>query len=278
MQHVSATIRESCLCRPSMFWRVATVYLLVSWVIVSPVIAKKTTDAPRIVFLVTDDPPNYRAVQTIPVFAKMLDEHYGCCCTVLQGEGSLGAMRFPGLETIQNADLLVIFLRRSALSDSQLAMIRAYLDHGKPLVGIRTANHAFAARGKIAEGHVKWDEFCSQVLGCGNYGYGPESLGVDVRPVAESVGHPILAGVEPLDWHGEGQLYLVKPVDRKAAVLLTGSAANNVERVAWTRTCGKSRVFYTSLGFPTHFKLPQFNRLLVNGVFWAMDRKAPKRQ
>lgn len=232
------------------------------------------TDGPSIVFLVSEDPLNYKATQTIPVFAEMLRNRYGCSCTVIRGEGEPSAFRFPGLEAIRDADLLVVFFRRRAPSDEQMGMIREYLAAGKPLVGIRTANHAFAVK-KVAKGHGKWDTFCSEVLGCGNHGYGPDALGTDVRVAAGAADNPILANVKPTRWHGNGSLYLVKPIDKTAKVLLTGSVGDKSEPVAWTRMYRKSRVFYTSLGYQDDFKLPQFTNLLVNGLFWAMDRPTP---
>jgi len=233
------------------------------------------TDGPSIVFLVSKDPSNYKAHETIPVFAEMLRNRYGCSCTVIRGEGEPSAFRFPGLKAIRNADLLVVFFRRRAPSNEQMGMIREYLAAGKPLVGIRTANHAFAVKGTIAKGHGKWDTFCSEVLGCGNHGYGPGELGADVRVAAGVADNPILANVKPTWWHSGGSLYLVKPIDKTATVLLTGSVGDKSEPVAWTRMYRKSRVFYTSLGYPDDFQLPQFTNLLVNGLFWAMDRPTP---
>jgi type 1 glutamine amidotransferase len=35
-------------------------------------------------------------------------------------------------------------------------------------------------------------------------------------------------------------------------------------------------VFYTSLGHLKDFENPQFRRLLINAVFWAMEKPVPK--
>lgn len=227
----------------------------------------------RIMFLVTAEPQNYQADQTISRFAKTLHERRGHECTVVQGEGPLEGLRFPGLEALDRADLLVIFFRRSGLSPEQLGIIRRHLGAGKPLVGIRTANHAFSVNGDPAAGHEKWWEFAPEVLGCENRGYGKEADGVDVAVVPGADRHPILEGVEPLSWHSQGALYRVKPlIDDDAAVLLTGgSGPFTDEPLAWTRMAGKSRVFYTSLGYPSDFDLPQYRRLLENGIEWALD-------
>jgi type 1 glutamine amidotransferase len=43
--------------------------------------------------------------------------------------------------------------------------------------------------------------------------------------------------------------------------------------VAWTNTTrAGGRVYYTSLGHPADFEVAGFRKLLVNGIFWALDR------
>ncbi len=49
-----------------------------------------------------------------------------------------------------------------------MAIIRKYIESGKPLVGIRTACHAFDTRGKAPAGHAEWKSFDPDVLG-GHY-------------------------------------------------------------------------------------------------------------
>lgn len=236
--------------------------------------APTTGNAARILFLVNDEPDNYEAARTIPRFARDLEERQGHRCTVIQGVLPLEKVRFPGLEAIDASDLLVVFFRRSAPASEQLGLIRRHLAAGKPLVGIRTANHAFSLKTEPAAGHEKWWEFVPEFLGCENRGYGRSEDGVDVRAVPDQARHPILAGVEPLAWHSQGPLYVVKPlVDAQATVLLLGSGGRfSDEPIAWTRMAGQSRVFYTSLGYPTDFDLPQYRRLLQNGIAWALDR------
>ena len=254
--------------------------LLLGFVLVtgiSPAADTSAADkAPHLVFLVSDEPSNYEAARTIPVFAGMLKERYGCECTVIQGEGEPGAFRFAGLEVLKKADLLVIFFRRRAISPEQYKLVRDYLAAGRPLVGVRTANHAFSVNDKVAEGYEKWWEFVPEVLGCKNRGYGSSKLGADVSVVAESEEHSILEGVDRRTWHTNGCLYLVAPmIDREATVLLSATSEDKTEPVAWTRMYGKSRVFYTSLGYPDDFEMPQFRTLLTNGIFWALDKPVP---
>src|SRR5258706_2842473 len=137
----------------------------------------------HIVFLISEDPDNYEATKTIPVFADRLHREHGFKVTVLLGEGDRAAFRFPGLDVLSQADLIVVFCRRVALSHEQINMIKNYLKQGKPVVGIRTANHAFTARGEISNGYEAWPEFVPDILGCENRGYGSAELGTDVAMV-----------------------------------------------------------------------------------------------
>lgn len=229
---------------------------------------------PHIVFLISEDPDNYEAHKTIPVFAGILEREHDFRVTILLGEGPREAYRFPNIDAVSKADLLVVFCRRLALPLQQLTVIRNYLKSGKPVVGLRTANHAFSIRETPEEGHHAWWEFVPDVLGCENRGYGPVEAGTDIA-VAEGAGdHPILQGVSPIGWHSAGNLYLVAPmIDHNATVLLTGAAANKAEPIAWTRmTADKSKIFYTSLGYPDDFEREPFKKLLVNGIKWALKR------
>lgn len=231
-------------------------------------------DKPHIVFLVSEDPDNYEAHLTIPVFAELLESKMNYRSTVIQGTGERHAFHFPGLEVLSEADLVVVFFRRIALSDKQLDIFQDYLKDGKPLVGIRTANHALAVRdGEIPAGFKDWWDFVPEILGCENRGYGPVEPGTDVSMHPAAKGHPILKGIEPATWHSEGNLYLVDPLlDREAEVLLKGSVEGRTEPIAWTRMANDSRVFYTSLGYPTDFESPQFVQLLINGINWALGK------
>jgi type 1 glutamine amidotransferase len=66
----------------------------------------------------------------------------------------------------------------------------------------------------------------------------------------------------------------------KANLLLEGTTTgqgNPVKMpVAWTFEPGKSRVFYTSLGYPDDFKVADFNHLLVNAIYLTAGREQPK--
>ena len=60
-------------------------------------------------------------------------------------------------------------VRRRTLAKFQMINLRRHLNTGKPLVGIRTASHAFASRRrKPSPDGVEWPGFDAEILG-GNY-------------------------------------------------------------------------------------------------------------
>lgn len=226
----------------------------------------------HIVFLISEDSLNYSAHITIPAFAKHLEVQYGYKTTVLLGSGERSSYSFHGMDILAKADLLVVFCRRVALPTAQLNRIKKYLEMGKPVIGIRTANHAFSFLEKPSKGFEAWPGFVDSVLGCKNRGYGPVLPGTEISIAPNMEDHPILKGIAPLQWHSNGNVYLVAPLlDEKSEVLLTGSVGENVQPVAWTRQYEKSRVFYTSMGYPDDFDIPQFRQLLLNGIQWALQ-------
>ena len=231
---------------------------------------------PHAVFLVGEDPHNYEAHATIPPFAERLEQEHGIRTTVLHREGEPNAYSFPGLDALPEADLLVVFVRRTCLPAGEMARIQAHVEAGKPVLGIRTANHAFSVRetdGAIPEGYADWWDFVPAVLGCENRGYGPVEPGTAVAIAEGAEGHPILDGIDG-PWHSTGNVYRVAPlVDESATVLLEGrvEGEETVEPIAWTRMTGHGgKVFYTSLGHPADFDDEHLPRLLLNGIRWCL--------
>lgn len=259
-------------------WAIVVTLMLVVLLAYGAGCTKQQTEKPHIVFLISKDPNNYEAHKTIPKFAEDLKREHDLNVSVILGKGERSAFEFPNLEIINEADLVVVFFRRIALRVEQLDLIKNYLKAGNPLVGIRTANHAFSVRDKnIPEGYEDWWEFVPEILGCKNRGYGPVEPGTDVAVLPKAKAHFILEGFEPAEWHSAGNVYRVAPLlDPKANILLTGNVAGTTEPIAWTRTVGESRIFYTSLGYPKDFEVPQFRNLLSNGIFWALKLEGLK--
>src|SRR5262249_25836953 len=182
----------------------------------------------------------------------------------------------PGLaESLEKADLLLVSMRRRAMPEKDLEAVRKFLASGKSVIGIRTASHAFDAKGMLPEGHAVWPKFDPEVLG-GNYtGHHGTGTKTPVQVIDGAAKHPILSGVQ-MPFTAHGSLYKVSPLGKSTTLLLTGSIPNQPsEPVAWINAYGKSRVFYTSLGHPDDFQDPQFRRLLSNALLWSLDRAIP---
>src|SRR5690606_28467402 len=154
----------------------------------------------------SEDPLNYEADKTIPPFAERLRKEYGFKVSVLMGEGKHGSYRYNGLEALQSADLLVVFCRRLALPFEQMDAIKNYLRAGKPLVGLRTANHGFSVWDEVADGFEGWWGFVPDILGCENRGYEAEELGTIISIASKAGNHPILKGIDASNWKSKGQV------------------------------------------------------------------------
>lgn len=241
-----------------------------------PVFRFSADTRPHIVFISAES--EYKAAETLPDFAQKLQMEYGLSCQILQAgtdEKSKERNYICGMESLVDADLAVVFARRRAFPARQMQHLRDYLDGGKPLLALRTASHAFDTRGSTPPGHVEWREFDRDVLGgnyTGHYTSGPQTT----ITAAAAQDHPILSGVKT-PFISNGSLYETSPLAGSAQLLLTGSIpGQKPEPVAWTNMYKQARIFYTSLGHPDDFGNPEFRRLLINAVFWAMDKPVPK--
>jgi nicotinamidase-related amidase/type 1 glutamine amidotransferase len=221
----------------------------------------------------------YKAAESLPGFAHELEMQYGLRCEILQGSAERRSRyrhHISGMEILEDADLALLFVRRRAFQAEQMKYFRAYLDSGKPLVALRTASHAFDTRGDAPPGHVEWRDFDPEVLG-GNYhghhGRGPTTT---VTAARGAENHPIMAGVKT-PFASKAPLYEARPLKESTNPLLFGSIPDEKpEPVAWTNMYGQSRIFYTSLGNVDDFQNASFRQLLINTVFWAMNKPVPK--
>jgi type 1 glutamine amidotransferase len=240
---------------------------------------------PLVVFVCGDH--EYSGEQTLPLLAQELERRYGMRTRVLTAFPDQNAEEnLPGLEILKEADLAVFFLRWRRLPREQVAHIEAYLNSRKPVVGFRTSTHAF----NYPPGHEleKWNAFGKFALGAppgwgnGHFHYGHESS-TDVAILPEAAKHPILTGVAKT-FHVRSWLYHVLPdyPPPGATRLLMGKAVtpdkSAIENpVAWTtRTQAGGRAFTTTLGHPEDFEVEAFQRLVINGIHWALGKPVPK--
>jgi type 1 glutamine amidotransferase len=189
------------------------------------------------IVLVSGD-EEYRSEEALPQLGKILAKHHGFKCTVLfaidPNDGTINpnVSNIPGLEALATADLMVIFTRFRDLPDEQMRHIVAYVEAGKPIVGIRTATHAFSIpSGKTYSkySYNSRDEsysqgFGRQVLGetwISHHGrHGSQSTrGILVKGQEN---HPILRGIRDGDIWGPTDVYGVRlplPGDSQPLVL-----------------------------------------------------------
>ncbi len=221
----------------------------------------------------------YKTDLTLPPFAKANLEEDFRVTLLLANENDRNDI--PGLEALKTADVVLLSIRRRTLPEDQLAVIRAYVEQGKPLVAIRTSCHAFCLRNEHPPaGLAEWPDFDPQILGCHYQDHYPNDVMTYVRVGEQAGDHPIVQGVHSGPWRVFSSLYRVLPLAESTTLLMTGQAADNTphEPVAWTnRPKNGNRVFFTSLGHPQDFTLPDFVRLLRNGIYWAADLPVPRR-
>jgi len=258
--------------------------------------AAEKADAPHVAFISGDE--EYRSEESLPMLAKILRERHGfrvSVCYALNEEGRIDPntlTNIAGLSALDDADLVVMYTRFRKLPEHQLERIKAYAESGKPLMGFRTATHAFRYDGGplAAEMNEAWER---KVFGQkwithhGHFGDGEEML-TSVSINTPEAGHPILRGVQPFEVYS--WLYHVEgggdSLEGDCDKLLIGKAlksghAKEFDRfpqtnpVAWTKTytgaSGKpARVFFTTLGHPFDFRAESMRKLALNGVFWAL--------
>lgn len=200
----------------------------------------------------------YQSARSLSTWKKRLEDRYNIRCTIHLGTDRTKTLR--GVDTLSEADLLVLFNRRFELNDRYWAPIKTYLASGRPVLGVRTASHAFDRN---------YPNIDTDLLGADYYGHG-EREEVRVRIAEGAAGHPILDGVSA--WTRTGKLYKNRTFQDTTQVLLTGHGASLSEPVAWINRREGQRIFYTSMGLPADFKNQNFLRLLTNAVEWTTDR------
>jgi rhodanese-related sulfurtransferase len=206
----------------------------------------------------------YQSAETLPVFQRFLEANHPLRCVYLVRTGEK-EQNIPGLDALERADLAVIFIRRMTLPEDQLARFKKFVESGKPVLGIRTASHAFE----------NWKEWDHDVLGGNYHNHFGNALLPAIKVIPEAASHPVLKGVAH-QFDAGGSLYKNSPLPAGSTPLLMGTIPGQpAEPVAWTHTYKASRTFYTSLGHPKDFENDAFRQLLVNAIYWCLDKPAP---
>lgn len=268
----------------------------------------------RVVLISGDE--EYRSEEALPQLGKILSRHHGFACTVLFAidpkDGGINPEvtdNIPGLEALRQADLMIIATRFRNPPDAQMREIDAYVHSGRPIIGLRTATHAFNFRADSASAfkHYGWNHkgewaggFGKQVLGetwVSHHGHhAVQSTRGKAARGAERL--PMLRGCEDI-W-GPSDVYTAAPPP-DATLLVMGEVLAGMNPtdppvteyevtrggkkivthpnepmmpIAWIReftgrSGKKSRVFTTTMGAATDLESEGARRMIVNGALWA---------
>ncbi len=261
----------------------------------------------HIVFVVGDE--EYRGEESMPMMAKILAVRHGFKCTVLFATNKdtglidpLTVDNIPGLEVLDSADLMVMFLRFRELPDSQMKHIIDYTNSGKPIVGLRTSTHAFYYKKNKNSPYAKYSFNNGKFKG--GYGrqvfgetwinhYGHHQVESTRGVIADGMRtHPIVTGCDDI-W-GESDVYGLTTLHGDCVPLVMGVVLQGMKPtdkpntkkppvpVAWTKSYTgdkdkTARVFTTTMGHSFDFLSEGFRRLLVNACYWGvgMEDKIP---
>ena len=256
----------------------------------------------RHIVLVSGD-EEYRSEEAMPMLAKILATHHGFDCTVLfaidPDSGEIDPTcqtNIPGLHHLASADLMIIATRFRELPDEQMKHIVDYTNSGRPVMGLRTATHAFKYTRNLDSPYAKYG--CGSEVFEGGYGrqvlgetwinhhghHGRESTRGLINP--EFASHPVLRGVQdvwgPTDVYGIGQL-TGRPEILLEGQVLTGMDPTDPPKpdtptmpLAWTKEYTgdqhkSSRIFCTTMGATADLRCADLRRLLVNAAHWCME-------
>ena len=194
---------------------------------------------------------------------------------------------------------MVILTRFRDLPDDEMKLIADYVDSGRPIVGLRTATHAFNLKSGSAYAHYSWTSkvwdggFGRQVLGetwIDHHGrHGKQSTRGIIAPggagASDSEGHPGRRHLGP-DRCLQGPPAAARR--QQAAGSRTGSRRNELHRQTCLRPAertddarrlgqdihgqvGQSRaIFTTTMGASQDLLSEGTRRMLVNACYWAI--------
>ena len=255
----------------------------------------------------------YRSEEALPQLGKILSVHHGFDCTVLFSinpeDGTINPeekANIPGIEALAKADMMVIATRFRKLPDDKMKYVDDYVNSGKPILGMRTATHAFNY-GKDKES--PYAKYSFNAKGEWQGGFGQQVLGEtwinhhghhkveSTRGIIDwqHKDHPILKGVR--DVWGPTDVYGVRNLGADAQVLMHGQVLDGMEPnddpvvgkknnpmmpLFWTKsftgTSGKpSRVINTTMGSSTDLMSEDLRRALVNSVYWGLEMEVPEK-
>ncbi len=250
-------------------------------------IAQDETDPLHVVVIVGTH--HYSAHRSMPPFAEEL-KRLGFRTTLVMGQGDPEKKTknvLPGIQALADADVAIFYTRFLNLPVKEWQPIVDYVKSGKPVIGLRTANHAF--KFPADDPRVNWnDGFGKRVLGTPYIAH--QATKTNINVVSKHKTHPILHGVTTTNWESPAKLYLTR-LEPGCVPLVVGEGEgkprlleksfgtihvdqSETDVVAWTwQNEWGGKVFATSLGHAGDFAEASFTRMLLNSVYWATNRE-----
>jgi len=258
----------------------------------------------NIVLISGDD--EYRSEEGLPMMAKILSKYHGFNTTVLfpiNPENNQVVPNYktniPGMEHLEQADLVIILLRFRELPDEQMKYFDAYLKSGKPLIALRTSTHAFSYGKDNESPYAKyhwqstvpgWEKgFGKKILGetwVAHHGHhaveGTRALLDGIQVAAKN---PLLNGVTDI-W-AASDVYTVTSLGEDGKVLIHGASTSGMNAeapinwekslmpVVWTKSYQieggkKGKVFASTLGASVDLLSEDLRRLIINASYWGL--------
>lgn len=242
----------------------------------------------------------YRSEESMPMLARLAKRELNAKVTVCYALDSMGIIdpnrldHIAGLEALESADLMVIMTRFRALPTVERNYISDYVESGKPIVGFRTSTHALKYKDSSL---TYWNnEWPTKVFGqqwITHHGHFDDGKYPVTKVYEMGKKHPILNGFNPIEayswlYHvdgGDWQLYGdSEPILEGKSLKSQHEIDGNLDKypltnpVAWTKSYTgskgiKARVFFTTLGHPYDFKIPEVRKIALNGIFWALGKE-----
>ena len=264
----------------------------------------------HIVLIAGDE--EYRSEEALPMLGAILAKRHGFRCTVLfstdpdTGEiDPMNQVHTPGLIALKSADLVILFTRFREWPDEDMKHFVEYVESGRPIIGIRTATHAFLYDRSPDSPYARYTSFSKtwpggfgrQILGetwvNHHGGHGSQSTRGVIEP--SSAEHPILRGYTPA-W-GPTDVYGIRSLPADARVLVRGQVLEGMSPgdqpvdgkkndpmmpLIWTRELpldkGEGpaaprtrRSVCTTLGASEDFQSEGLRRVLINSSFWCLE-------
>lgn len=170
-------------------------------------------------------------------------------------------------KTLGKYDALMVYANWDSIAPAQAKALLDFVASGKGFLPIHCASYCFRNNSEIVK--LIGGQFWRHTMD-------------NIKPVWTKPDHPVLAGVNPIKTYDETYLHEKLQPDN---IILTERLIQpdqakdkpgvSKEPYTWVRTHGKDRVFYTAYGHDERtWTDPDFQKLLENGIMWAVSDDA----